>query len=627
MHTWLKVLLCATLVACVSAGALGDTVTWDGGGLDGRWFTKENWDADTLPVAGDDVVDLTDEDIVYDFSDPDDPIDPFIDTFSACGSFADVLTVQDNSILTILSNMHYDVASTGTYTIHVLAPSGVVNIGDGAHPTATTSNFDWIVEAFSGGLPDAQVNVTGFIGQGDWTVYGGVDAGAIHTLDGWLVDGGRVTVGTLINITDWTVTNSGRVTASVWASVQSAQVSHTGTLEASGSPPARLVVNSTGTVTLSESGTLRADGLFVKGVVTGTTGATAEGVDELNVSGTIDMDCGKVFASDLLVGRRATIILHDSPANNCSGSTLSTDFDHGAAQSIAMNFVGDSTLVFGDAGNKFWIGPMSAPAQFSGSGSRIERLEVGGEPDPTADLFMGLNGSLDIASHVSLEAIRWDTTRVDVESHPIGPNPVELEMIAPDNCNIMFVDGNGDLSPDIPCIKYWRSLRLVRFNLDFVNVRDNHVPYGESPNAALYLIEGYNGPSLPAGRVDLMGSALYYGGDASGEIIDSVTGTPRYSQLILTTYGDFDGDCDVDDDDLAQFNAVKLGSDVVTCYPLADADGDCDVDDDDLAIFNIQYGNDTLCQDPPGTYVNEPRVPLDPACPTPPTDCDCPECF
>ena len=82
MNTWVKVLLSVTMLCCASVGVLGDTVTWDGGGQDGKWFTQANWDMDTLPATGDDVVDSTDEGISYDLGD-EGAFDPVIGTFFA----------------------------------------------------------------------------------------------------------------------------------------------------------------------------------------------------------------------------------------------------------------------------------------------------------------------------------------------------------------------------------------------------------------------------------------------------------------------------------------------------------------------------------------------------------------
>ncbi|MCH7720722.1 MAG: hypothetical protein IH988_06995 [Planctomycetes bacterium] len=254
------------------------------------------------------------------------------------------------------------------------------------------------------------------------------------------------------------------------------------------------------------------------------------------------------------------------------------------------------------------LGVTEAPTlRFLGAGGLIGRTVP---PDPDANLLVGNMYNIDIESEVSGPALEWDTTGVDLSFKP--EFPVELEVISPDNCNIMFVDANGDLFPPSPCIKYWRSIRLVSNPVDLVNNHPNHAPFGECPAAAVYLVD-----SLKVGNpgpFDLQGHAVYYGGGLTltgGSITDSVTGTPRYADLLKTKYGDFDGDCDIDLDDRAVLIEAWTGLGVVTDYPLADADGDCDVDVFDVVIWNANVGTELCWCDELQTYCDTPDFPLD----------------
>lgn len=219
------------------------------------------------------------------------------------------------------------------------------------------------------------------------------------------------------------------------------------------------------------------------------------------------------------------------------------------------------------------------PSSLIGHGEHVDSDDL---------LYVSGKYNIDIESEVSGPALEWDTTGLDLFLKP--DLPVDFEVISPDNCNIMFVDANGDLFPPNPCIKYWRSFEVTTGDVDLVNNHANHAPFGECPAAALYLVDNLliGNPGI----LDLQGHAIYYGGGLTliGSIIDSVTGTPRVRGLRKTKYGDFDADCDVDSVDRVRLVAAWSGSGVVTDYPLADGDGDCDVDVVDMALLTANFG-------------------------------------
>ncbi len=209
-------------------------------------------------------------------------------------------------------------------------------------------------------------------------------------------------------------------------------------------------------------------------------------------------------------------------------------------------------------------------------------------PDPELsdryDLMLHLDfASLDIASVVSSAPARtWFTGDTDIAAlwrASAGASvATEVEVIAPDVCDVWFAD-----VPESRCLKYWRSLALAQATVRLVDNHDNHASDSPPPvpAEAMYVrgdivVDGF-GCTL-----DLDGLMLYHGGALPiGLTINGGT----HAQLRFSLYGDFNGDCLINSDDQAHFEAYTLQPGVTTPWASADYDGDCDQDLHDFLEF------------------------------------------
>ncbi len=52
----IKQIFALVIVFLVLFPAIGEPITWTGDGVDGLWFTPENWSGNSVPSASDDVL-------------------------------------------------------------------------------------------------------------------------------------------------------------------------------------------------------------------------------------------------------------------------------------------------------------------------------------------------------------------------------------------------------------------------------------------------------------------------------------------------------------------------------------------------------------------------------------------
>jgi hypothetical protein len=160
----------------------------------------------------------------------------------------------------------------------------------------------------------------------------------------------------------------------------------------------------------------------------------------------------------------------------------------------------------------------------------------------------------------------------------------EIEAIAGDSCNVWFQD-----APEPRCLKHWRSFTLNPGSENYarlVDRRDNYVatpgPCAQTPAEAMYVKGDVFVNDEP--ELDVNGLRLYYGGtftDLVGPA--SLNGVIK---LIKTEWGDFNGDCYIDDMDAA---ILPDGALFTVPFPNLDWDGDCDVDGVELGAFDQRY--------------------------------------
>jgi hypothetical protein len=163
----------------------------------------------------------------------------------------------------------------------------------------------------------------------------------------------------------------------------------------------------------------------------------------------------------------------------------------------------------------------------------------------------------------------WFTGDADVDF--AGGAPAEVEVISQDSCNLWFTD-----VPEPRCLKYWRNIVATGADVTLVDDHDNHVCGDEPdpPDGALYVIDTIDEYGQ---EIEVNGIQVYYGA-YDGQESANVTGTPAPVRLCRTGYGDFDLDCDIDEDDY-DFIVNYLYGVLSRCdWPVADYDGDCLVD-------------------------------------------------
>jgi hypothetical protein len=182
----------------------------------------------------------------------------------------------------------------------------------------------------------------------------------------------------------------------------------------------------------------------------------------------------------------------------------------------------------------------------------------------------------------SLPGRNWFTGLVDVLFHwglryQEPQEEVDFEAIAEDNCKVWFVD-----VPEPRCLKHFRSMKAsFHAHVKLVDDVDNHVcaSPGFTKDGALYLVGDLVIDSDDGAQLDVDGIQVYYGGTQSGDH----TGTLAPVPLVFSVYGDFDGDCCVDQDDYDTIVNFLSGT-VSRCdWPNADYNGDCSEDAFDVA--------------------------------------------
>jgi len=240
-------------------------------------------------------------------------------------------------------------------------------------------------------------------------------------------------------------------------------------------------------------------------------------------------------------------------------------------------------------------------------------------PPPSLELDFD-NGVIDIHTRVTREGKRFDTSYVDLFSKVA----LTIESAAVDTCNLQFMDF---LLPDpnpmvVPlscfsknnrCNKSWGDLHLTIApnTLTLVNNRVNHTP-------------DYN--PLPAGPPP---EAVYFCDTETSAMPTVITnGLRMYARskdqpsfpailIVLSRYGDFEADFDVDLVDFARFQNCFTGMNTeaapnahATWYPLADwgstatnLEADADVDLHDYAVMQQRWHSSgtgyQVCATPP----------------------------
>lgn len=198
------------------------------------------------------------------------------------------------------------------------------------------------------------------------------------------------------------------------------------------------------------------------------------------------------------------------------------------------------------------------------------------------NLVLGIrDSSLDIET-VLYEGpgLNWDTSLVDLVFDLEASGLPTLEVISRDVCNVLFIDA--------PSAEYWHDLGIREIMPRLVDCRLNQRTLTE-PAEALYVFGDVVVAGIGGGEgVDLNGLRLYYSGTLVGANdleTNYINGDPI--PAIITKYGDYDGDCDVDMHDFLTFQTT-FGRDFDTeaHRPATDYDGDQDADLDDFDILS-----------------------------------------
>jgi hypothetical protein len=170
--------------------------------------------------------------------------------------------------------------------------------------------------------------------------------------------------------------------------------------------------------------------------------------------------------------------------------------------------------------------------------------------------------------------------------------PVQVEAFAPDVGNVWFTD-----LPGRRCIKHWRSLTLTDgADMGLVDRHRNDTVENRGPPPrpeAMYVLGDVTlSYHSDASRLHLNGLTLYYGGELRSEgfqVQPLICGSAV--PLLKTEYGDFNGDCVIDDADFALLAPPDGPSPtpVPLANPLFDFDGDCAFGPADYAVFMSRY--------------------------------------
>jgi len=243
---------------------------------------------------------------------------------------------------------------------------------------------------------------------------------------------------------------------------------------------------------------------------------------------------------------------------------------------------------------------------------RIGTLHLGRDarvdaPEPTwSDPLFFAPGALNllVQEEMTIEsdvsATNWDCSGVDVQTernpHSIGfgSKRIDIEVHSVDWGAHWYCNYFGDEHPYDERLRYWRSLtvltgttaRLVD-EYNYLNGTPNSDHGGDGtiyPDEAMFVL----GPvKVQEGAIlDLNGLNLY---TPTFSIIQGSVINGTITQVVPLSYGTFDGDFDVDDDDRAIFEAAFSGDGVPTTNILCDFDHDGDVDELDRLKFLSFY--------------------------------------
>ena len=579
---------------------------WDPPGPSNQWSRPENWSRGVPDQCHNVLIDLPAWDILMNVDESEHEETYTVHSFTAIApgslTFADLPGTNTDPRMTLIGDMvhtgrvnEYDVFMGPNNQIMVGDPHAVWGEPD---PYARTEGFEWYLTGGRYG-GKADVWVTGTIGPGKWTIsegnlYLGFESfdfqlpipGALGTIDSEHVDGAGID-------NSWTCSGVEMI-------ARRCQNLDTWTFTQSDEPGSRLnnldvtdylQVNRLHFETDSEgsgamgylhvgAGPYGASGLHVKDYLT-------------LESHSPDVNGPEVWAEKLSVYPGAELIIQDGV--NCEIRALGIP-DHYQLPHSAV-FGHRSALKYGprtddQSQTRFRVGELRvtpallrpAALRFTGD-SYITTLEP---PDSgqLQDMTLDLEVSLDIAAQIPTSAIDWYTGDVDLIAGPSGGSGADyvrtLEAITADSCNIWFED-----LPKQRCLKYWRSLEVKAVDFALVDRHDNHRPnpggglHANYPEAMYVLgdVKFTNYMSV----VDLNGLRMYYGGEYNTHAFEVLNGNPV--PLRRTWYGDFDGDCYIDDLDFTRLAIGYGGPGVAVANPLLDATGDCDVDLEDFWGF------------------------------------------
>jgi hypothetical protein len=215
--------------------------------------------------------------------------------------------------------------------------------------------------------------------------------------------------------------------------------------------------------------------------------------------------------------------------------------------------------------------------------STLDALTV----EPNEEMELRIRTHLEIeANFATSQGKLWHTGNVDLVVEPPTnsnlppcnvPNvgcPAEIEVFGTDSCNVFFAD-----LPKPGPQKTWRSLELrMRSQVSaLTKLVDAHANASGSVACALgeaMFVEGDvylfgDGVEAP---LDLNGLRLYYGSLTVEVEPGFKNGTAV--ELIVTEFGDFNGDCVINEIDDALFPDVPPGQSIVAELPIFDFDGD-----------------------------------------------------
>jgi hypothetical protein len=280
-----------------------------------------------------------------------------------------------------------------------------------------------------------------------------------------------------------------------------------------------------------------------------------------------------------------------------------------STETPVLNQFGDgASLLYGPVASGAVISSFTSWADLPGTDPPLEFLgdsyittavdpalsECGDPPvDCKQELTLAARVSIDIEGTLSEPPARsWYTGDVDVY-YESAWDPAEFEVIAADVCNVWFTD-----VPEPRCLKYWRKMRFSKEHneVSLVDNHDNHVPNPEftpdpecpESKEALYLREGvdFEAGGSETRMLYTEDYRVYYGGEISQDDPDNrgLICAPPYEppwqcsdvpiRLIMTHYGDFNGDCLINEEDLRYLYAAAQARGT-TEFPLGDYHGDC----------------------------------------------------